>query len=192
MYKETVDEVYKMSENINKQEKDLLFKVLKERFEKHSNRHQNITWENIISQLSENHISSIYKMELTGGQPDAVYLENSLFFIDMAKETPKDRRSICYDEKARVGRKKFPPKTSAFKMAKEMNIEVLDQDMYIKLQEIEDIDLKTSSWIKTPENIRSLGGALYGDKRYNQTFIYHNGADSYYGVRGFRGYIKIY
>ncbi|BCR36257.1 DUF4256 domain-containing protein [Mariniplasma anaerobium] len=181
-----------MSENINKVEQDRLLKVLKERFEKHVKRHQTVSWDDILSHLSEDHIYSIYHMELTGGQPDAVCFENNLFFVDMAKETPKDRRSICYDKKARLGRKKFPPKTSVLEMAEEMKIEVLDKDMYMKLQEIEDIDLKTSSWIKTPENIRKLGGALYGDKRYNETFIYHNGADSYYGVRGFRGYIKIY
>lgn len=181
-----------MSEHSASQEKDLLLKVLKQRFEKHLNRHQNTKWEDVLNYLSEEHIFSIYHMELSGGQPDVVYIDDHLFFIDMAKETPKDRRSICYDEKARLGRKKFPPKTSALEMAKEMHIDILDQEMYIKIQEIEDLDLKTSSWIKTPESIRNLGGALYGDKRYKKTFIYHNGADSYYGVRGFRGYIKIY
>lgn len=180
-----------MIENITAQEKDVLFKVLKERFEKHMKRHQKVSWEDILNYLSEEHIFSIYHMELSGGQPDVLCIDDHLFFIDMAKETPKDRRSICYDEKARLGRKKFPPKTSALEMAKEMQIDVLDQEMYLKLQHIEDLDLKTSSWLKTPDNIRNLGGALYGDKRYKQTFIYHNGADSYYGVRGFRGYIKI-
>lgn len=181
-----------MSKNINMQEQDILFKVLKQRFEKHMHRHQNIKWDDVLTHLSEEHIFAIYHMELTGGQPDVVCFDDQLFFIDMAKETPKDRRSICYDEKARLERKKFPPKTSALEMAKEMKIEVLDEDMYQKVQHIEDIDLKTSSWLKTPEDIRYLGGALYGDKRYKRTFIYHNGAESYYGVRGFRGYIKIY
>jgi hypothetical protein len=177
---------------IEKQEKNILIKVLKQRFEKHAHRHPQLNWDDVWIDLSEENIFSIYHMELTGGQPDVVLMDEHLYFIDMAKETPKDRRSICYDKKARLERKKFPPKTSALEMANEIKIEVLDVYMYKKIQEIEDIDLKTSSWIKTPEKIRSLGGALFGDKRYDQTFIYHNGAESYYGVRGFRGYIKIY
>jgi uncharacterized protein DUF4256 len=180
-----------MSSLINLSEKEILFKVLKQRFEKHVYRHPNINWNDILMKLTEENMFSIYQMELTGGQPDLILIDEHLFFVDMAKETPKDRRSICYDKKARLERKKFPPKTSVMEMADEMKIDVLDEHMYKKIQQIEDIDLKTSSWIKTPETIRYLGGALFGDKRYDQTFIYHNGAESYYRVRGFRGYIKI-
>lgn len=130
-------------------------------------------------------------MEQSGGEPDVVVLEDKLYVIDMVKESPKLRGSLCYDKEARLSRKNFPPASSSLEMAASLGITVLDERMYVKLQDIEDVDLKTSSWILTYEKLRSLGGALFGDKRYQRTFIYHNGADSYYGSRGFRGYITL-
>ncbi len=177
---------------MNLTDKQNLLELLERRFKKHMHRHNQISWDELVLKLSDKMIDTIWQMEETGGQPDAVNIDEHLFYIDMSKESPKDRGSICYDKKAREERKKFPPKTSVFEMLDQMNANLLDESMYKKVQMIEDLDLKTSSWILTPENIRSLGGALFGDKRYNQTFIYHNGADSYYGSRGFRSFIKIY
>jgi len=171
--------------------KEHLMVVLKERFEKHPRRHPGLMWSHIEKHISNNQhlIETLMKMEETGGQPDVTTLGGHLVYIDFSKETPEDRRNLCYDEEARLNRKKFPPATSAEKVAEDIGIELLDEDMYHELQQIEPLDLKTSSWLKSPQAIRDLGGALFGDRRYNRTFIYHNGADSYYGVRGFRGYI---
>lgn len=167
--------------------------LLQKRFEAHMHRHSNIQFSEIKSILLINRdlLDVIYRMEDTGGEPDVVTYENKIYYADFSKESPLGRRNVCYDEKARLSRKKFPPESSALKKALEIGIELLDEDMYHALQKIEPFDLKTSSWIKTPEMIRKLGGALTGDHRYQRTFIYHNGADSYYGVRGFRGYIEI-
>lgn len=176
---------------INKPEKKNLLSILNKRFLKHLHRHQSLVWEDVLTLLSEDNVNSLYLMEKTGGEPDLITLDSGLYYVDMAKETPKYRRSVCYDEEARINRKKFPPKTSALEMALEMNIKLLDEKLYKGVQEIENFDLKTSSWISTPSELRKLGGALFADYRYGRTFIYHNGADSYYGVRGFRGYIKL-
>lgn len=167
--------------------------LLQKRFEAHMHRHSNIQFSEIKSILLINRdlLDVIYRMEDTGGEPDVVAYENKMYYADFSKESPLGRRNVCYDEKARLSRKKFPPESSALKKALEIGIELLDEDMYHALQKIEPFDLKTSSWIKTPEMMRKLGGALTGDHRYQRTFIYHNGADSYYGVRGFRGYIEI-
>ena len=174
------------------EEKALLLR-LETRFNHNMHRHPNLKWEDIMSLLIQNPklMKTISLMEETGGEPDAVILNTELYVIDMVKETPDGRRNTCYDEKARLSRKKFPPETSALALADKIGIKLLDETLYRAIQVIEPLDLKTSSWIATPEDIRSLGGALFGDSRYEHTFIYHNGADSYYGSRGFRGYIEI-
>lgn len=165
-----------------------LLETLKKRFEKNMHRHEGIVFEEIQDKLIK-HQDIILKMEQTGGEPDVVVIDKKMYVVDMVKESPKLRGSLCYDKEARLSRKNFPPATSALEMAASLGITVTDESMYLKLQDIEDFDLKTSSWILTDESLRSLGGALFGDKRYKRTFIYHNGADSYYGSRGFRGYI---
>lgn len=167
-----------------------LLDLLKKRFEKNMHRHQGFVFEEVQEKLIQ-HLDTILKMEETGGEPDVVVLDEKLYVIDMVKESPKLRGSLCYDKEARLARKNFPPASSALEMAASLGISVIDERMYVKLQDIEDVDLKTSSWILTDEKLRSLGGALFGDKRYQRTFIYHNGADSYYGSRGFRGYITL-
>ena len=175
----------------NKQETQI--KILKTRFENHLFRHPNLIWDNVEAFLRKylNILDVVTKMEETGGEPDLYEFDQQLIYVDCSKETPKDRRNLCYDESARLARKKFPPETSAEGLAQAMGIKIVDEALYIKLQSFEAFDLKTSSWLLTPEDLRSLGGALFGDRRYDRTFIYHNGADSYYGVRGFRGYIDI-
>jgi len=167
-----------------------LLETLKKRFEKNMHRHEGCVFEEVQEKLIQ-HLDTILKMEQSGGEPDVVVLEEKLYVIDMAKESPKLRGSLCYDKEARLARKNVPPSSSALEMASSLGISVIDEMMYVKLQNIEDFDLKTSSWILTDESLRSLGGALFGDKRYQRTFIYHNGADSYYGSRGFRGYITL-
>ena len=166
---------------------------LKKRFDDHMHRHPNVRFDDISHLLSSNEtlLKTVISMEKSGGEPDVVVYENQLYYVDFSKETPSGRRNICYDEKARLARKKFPPETSAEALALEIGINILDESMYRHIQVIEPLDLKTSSWLKTPEEVRVLGGALFGDCRYQKTFVYHNGADSYYGVRGFRGYIAI-
>ena len=170
-----------------------LLKILKNGFESNLNRHPNIKWEDVLSKLLDNSIKleALYNMEETGGEPDVVLEENgSYIFYDCAKESPK-RRSLCYDREALESRKKFPPQNNVIDVAKEMGIYILNEDEYRYLQTLGDFDLKTSSWLKTPNEVRTLGGALFGDKRYERTFIYHNGADSYYESRGFRGSLKV-
>lgn len=130
-------------------------------------------------------------MENTVGEPDVYLIDGELYFIDSAKESPQFRRSLCYDKEARINRKTRPALLSVEEMAKDLGIELLNEKLYLKIQEIDDLDDKTSSWLKTEEAVRKNGGAIFGDKRYGRTFIYHNGADAYYGSRGFRGYIKL-
>ncbi|MDA0871840.1 MAG: DUF4256 domain-containing protein [Firmicutes bacterium] len=167
-----------------------LLETLKKRFEKNMHRHEGLVFEEVQEKLIQ-HLDTILKMEQSGGEPDVVVLEDKLYVIDMAKESPKLRGSLCYDKEASLARKNFPPVSSALEMAASLGISLIDEMMYVKLQDIEDFDLKTSSWILTDEKLRSLGGALFGDKRYQRSFIYHNGVDSYYGSRGFRGYITL-
>jgi hypothetical protein len=164
--------------------------ILKTRFHQHRHRHPGLFWEDVEPFLSK-HMDTIDMMEDSGGEPDVVVLEGHWYVVDMVKETPKGRRSLCYDKNARLGRKKFPPSSSVMEMAEMIGISVVDEAMYHHLQAIEAFDEKTSSWILTDANLRAKGGALFGDTRYGRVFIYHNGADSYYESRGFRGYIKI-
>lgn len=168
-----------------------MIETLKKRFEKNMKRHENVKWDDIYKKLDNKVVEIIEQMETFGGEPDVITFKDELYIVDFSKETPKPRTSICYDEEARLSRKKFPPETSAEALAKKIGITLMDEEMYRYLQSLDPIDQKTSSWIKTPEKIRSLGGALFGDYRYQTTFIYHNGADSYYGSRGFRGYMKL-
>ena len=173
--------------------KTTIYEILRRRFDTHMKRHMNLSWDDIVNKLDKKPSlwDLISNMEESGGEPDIFVIGEKLYVIDASKETPKGRLSCCYDEDARLSRKKFPPETSAEMLAKQIGITLVDEKLYHAMQELDDFDLKTSSWISTPQEIRQLGGALFGDKRYNRTFIYHNGADSYYGSRGFRGYFII-
>ncbi|MDP2175577.1 MAG: DUF4256 domain-containing protein [Bacteroidota bacterium] len=178
-----------------KQQEDLLT-TLKTRFEKNMNRHQSLKWENIQAKLLKNpdKLWSLSQMEETGGEPDLVVLDvnsDAYIFYDCSPESPKGRRSICYDHVALLSRKEHPPKNSALNMAKEMGIELINEQQYFELQKFGKFDTKTSTWLKTTEELRALGGAIFGDWRYGRVFIYHNGAESYYGSRGFRGFLSI-
>ena len=181
--------------NTKKNLEDLL-KILKERFEKNMNRHEKLKWETIEAKLkkSQKKLWSLGEMERTGGEPDVVGFDKKTgeyIFCDCSTESPKGRRSLCYDREALEARKKFKPINSVIDMAAELGIELLSEDEYRQLQKFGSFDLKTSSWIKTPSKIRKLGGALFADFRYDTLFIYHNGADSYYAARGFRGILRV-
>lgn len=173
-----------------------LLSMLEHRFHKNMHRHQELVWDEIKTRLVKfpNKLWSLSEMEKTEGEPDVIGYDDTskeYIFIDCSDETPKGRRSICYDEEALNARKENKPRDSAVNMAKQMGIELLDEAQYRDLQDIGQFDVKTSSWVKTPESIRILGGAIFCDRRYNTVFTYHNGADSYYGVRGFRGILKV-
>ncbi len=177
------------------QHKELL-EVLKNRFEKNINRHQDIEWAKVQAKLEANtkKLWSLHEMERTGGEPDVVGHDKKTgeyTFYDCSAESPKQRRSLCYDHQARESRKEFKPKNSAIDMAVAMDIEILTEEQYRNLQKLGKFDTKTSSWLKTPSEIRKLGGAIFADFRYGNIFIYHNGAESYYGIRGFRGSLKV-
>jgi len=173
-----------------------LLMTLKLRFEKHMQRHQGITWAKVQARLEAkpDKLWSLNEMEKTGGEPDVVAFDKKsgeFIFFDCSPETPKERRSLCYDRKALDSRKEHKPKGAAAEMAATMGIELLSEEEYRSLQLLGQFDLKTSSWVKTPESIRKLGGALFCDRRYDHVFTYHNGAESYYGVRGFRGSVRV-
>lgn len=173
-----------------------LLETIKARFEKNSNRHKDINWSNLQSKLESNpeKLKSLHEMERTEGEPDVVDYDkktDEYIFYDCSPESPKGRRSICYDQKALESRKENKPVNSAMKLAAEMGIELLTEEQYRHLQQLGNFDTKTSSWITTPEAIRKLGGALFADFRYNTVFIYHNGAESYYAARGFRGSLRV-
>lgn len=175
---------------------EALFQLLKARFEKHKNRHQGIAWDKVEAKLQANaqKLWSLNEMESSGGEPDVIGYDpqtDEYIFCDCSAESPKGRRSTCYDHEALESRKDHPPADSALNMAKAMGIEMLTEEQYKTLQTLGEFDLKTSSWIKTPDNIRKLGGALFCDRRYDHVFVYHNGAPSYYAARGFRGMIKV-
>lgn len=183
-------------QNLATDQVEELLTTLRERFAKFQDRHSGLKWESVESKLATNSkaLSALYEMERTGGEPDVVkYDANSdtYHFYDCVKESPKERRSVCYDQASREGRKKFPPENSALEMAEVMGVVLLDEDEYRYLQTLGEFDLKTSSWIVTPDAIRTRGGALFGDRRYDAVFIYHNGADSYYAARGWRGRITV-
>lgn len=172
-----------------------LLQVLEARFEKHMNRHQGLVWAKVQAKLEAcpEKLWALNEMERTGGEPDVVSLPgqgNELVFMDCAEESPKGRRSLCYDREALESRKEPKPKDAVVDMAAAMGIELLTEEQYRELQKIEEFDTKTSSWVKTPAEIRKLGGALFCDRRFGMVFVYHNGAESYYAARGFRGCVK--
>lgn len=177
------------------QTKDLLH-TLKTRFEKNMNRHKGLEWTKVQAKLEADpeKLWSLDDMETTGGEPDVIGQDKKsgeFLFCDCSAESPKGRRSICYDREALDSRKEHKPANSAMDMAIEMGIEILSEDQYRELQTLESFDLKTSSWVKTPANIRKLGGALFCDRRFDHIFTYHNGAESYYAARGFRGLLRV-
>ena len=165
--------------------------LLKQRFEEHMNRHPNLTWEDVEQRLTAQIRKVIANMEATGGEPDVVVFKDKIAYVDCCKESPKERRSLCFDEEARRKRKKNPPKSSVQEESESIGIQLLSIQDYQDLQSLEEYDLKTSSWVATPDSIREKGGAVFMEKRYGTVFLYHNGADSYYASRGFRGYIEI-
>ena len=173
-----------------------IFSVLKTRFEKNMNRHKGFEWAKIQARLEVNpeKLWSIDDMEVTGGEPDVVGHDKKsgeYIFYDCSAESPKERRSLCYDREALDARKEHKPKNSAMDMAAEMGIKLLTEQEYRDLQKLGEFDLKTSSWIETPDAIRERGGALFCDRRYDHVFVYHNGAESYYAARGFRGSLRV-
>jgi hypothetical protein len=173
-----------------------LLKILRVRFEKNMNRHKGLKWANVESKLEANteKLWSLYEMERTGGEPDVVDFEKKkgeYIFYDCSAESPAGRRSFCYDREALEQRKEHKPKNNAVDMAAAMGIELLTEEQYRELQKLGSFDTKTSSWVKTPPDIRKLGGAIFCDRRYGNIFVYHNGAESYYAARGFRGLLKV-
>jgi len=189
--------------NINSNKKDLslkqreeLLKALKARFEKNMDRHQDLEWAQVQARLEAHaeKLWSLSEMERTGGEPDVVGLDKKTgecIFYDCSAESPKDRRSLCYDREALEARKEHKPANNAMDVAAAMGIELLTEEQYRALQKLGDFDSKTSSWVQTPSSIRKLGGALFCDRRYDTVFVYHNGAESYYAARGFRGWLRV-
>ncbi len=177
-------------------QREELFKALKDRFEKNRKRHQGLEWAGVQEKLEANagKLWSLNEMEKTGGEPDVIGLDKQtgeFIFCDCSPESPAGRRNFCYDREALVARKKFKPKNSAADAAAAMGVELLSEEEYRELQKLGEFDTKTSSWVKTPAEMRELGGALFCDRRYNRAFVYHNGAESYFGGRGFWGLLKI-
>lgn len=185
-----------MSKKLSAQQSEELLSILKIRFEKNRKRHEGLDWNKVQEKLEDKpeKLWSLNEMDITGGEPDVVgYDEKTgeFIFYDCSAESPKGRRSVCFDHEALEARKEHKPNDSAVNMAAEMGIELLTEEEYRNLQELGEFDLKTSSWIQTPERIRKLDGALFCDRRYNTIFVYHNGAQSYYAARGFRGSLKV-
>jgi len=181
---------------LSPQQREELLSVLKTRFEKNKNRHKGLEWAIIQAKLEANNekLWSLHEMERTGGEPDVVGHDKKTgeyIFYDCSAESPKGRRSICYDREALESRKEHKPENNAMDMAADMGIELLTEEQYRELQQLGNFDTKTSSWIKTPAAIRKLGGALFCDRRYDHVFLYHNGADSYYAARAFRGLARV-
>ena len=184
------------SKTLSSDQQKELIKTLKARFEKNMSRHKGIEWAKVQSKLEGNadKLWSLSEMERTGGEPDVVGQEKKtgeFIFFDCSAETPKERRSVCFDREALDSRKEHKPADNAMDMAESMGIEILTEEQYRELQTLGKFDLKTSSWVQTPPAIRKLGGALFCDRRYDTVFLYHNGASSYYAVRGFRGSLRV-
>ena len=182
--------------SLSKKQREELLKALKARFEKNMNRHEGLAWDQVQDKLESNpeKLWSLSEMERTGGEPDVVGRNNKTgeyIFYDCAPESPKGRRSFCYDREALDGRKENKPKDNAVDVATAMGVELLTEEQYRELQQLGNFDTKTSSWIKTPSNIRKLGGALFCDRRFDTVFVYHNGAESYYAGRAFRGWLRV-
>lgn len=184
------------NKELSAKQREALLKVLKARFEKNTNRHKGIAWEKVRARLEAHpeKFWSLNEMERTGGEPDVVGYDKktgAYIFYDCSPESPKGRRSVCYDPAALKSRKEHKPKQSALGMASAMGVEVLTEEEYHALQKLGEFDTKTSSWLQTPESIRTLGGAIVGDFRYGRVFIGHNGAESYYASRGFRASLRV-
>ncbi|QEY22617.1 DUF4256 domain-containing protein [Psychrobacillus sp. AK 1817] len=184
------------SKEYSPEQREELFETLKDRFEKNMNRHMGLDWVKVQAKLETNtdKLWSLHEMEITGGEPDVVGYDKTtaeFIFYDCSAETPKGRRSVCYDREALESRKKHKPENSVLDMATDMGIELLTEEQYRELQKLGEFDLKTSSWVQTPDNIRKFGGAIFCDRRYDTVFMYHNGADSYYAARGFRGSLRV-
>lgn len=181
---------------VSSEERDELLQTLQVRFEKYRNRHQGLDWSDIRAKLTTfpDKMWSLAAMERTGGEPDVVGRDDTAgeyLFMDCSPESPKGRTAVCYDREGLESRKEHQPKTTAMDLANEMGIELLTEDQYRELQKFGEFDRKTSSWVRTPEEIRKLGGALFGDRRFGRVFIYHNGAQSYYRARAFRGVLRV-
>lgn len=181
---------------LSAEQREELLATLKTRFEKHRNRHKGLEWAKVQAKLEANpeKLWSLSEMERTGGEPDVVGHDkktSEFIFYDCSAETPKGRRSVCYDREGLESRKTARPDDSAMDMAAAMGVELLTEEQYRELQQLGEFDTKTSSWLKTPADIRKLGGALFGDRRYGRVFVYHNGAQSYYAVRAFRGSLRV-
>jgi hypothetical protein len=181
---------------LSKEQREELLKALKTRFEKNLNRHKNLEWPKVQAKLEANpaKLWSLNEMERTGGEPDVVGYDKKTgeyIFYDCSAESPKGRRSICYDREGLESRKEPKPEHNAIDMAAAMGIELLTEEEYRELQKLGNFDTKTSSWMKTPSEIRKLGGAIFGDFRYGNVFVYHNGAESYFGARAFRGSLRV-
>jgi hypothetical protein len=184
------------SRGIKSEQREELLRVLKFRFERNMKRHENLQWLDVVKRLetAPDKLWSLNEMERTGGEPDVVGFDvekREYIFCDCSPESPKGRRSICYDREALESRKEYKPSNNAVDMAAEMGIEILTESRYRELQTLGEFDTKTSSWLKTPADIRKLGGAIFADRRYDTVFVYHNGAESYYGVRGFRAELRV-
>lgn len=185
-----------MKRELSSEQREALLHLLKSRFEKNKQRHPNMEWADVQAKLEAQpeKLWSLQIMEETGGEPDVIGYDtntNEYIFYDCAAESPKGRRSLCYDRAAWESRKEHKPADNAIEMAAEMGIELLTEEEYRALQQLGHFDTKTSSWVKTPANIRKLGGAIFCDRRYNHVFMYHNGAESYYAARGFRGSLRV-
>ena len=186
----------KFNKELFPEQREELLRTLKTRFEKNMNRHKDLEWIKVQAKLEANpkKLWSLNEMERTGGEPDVVDYDDKTaeyIFYDCSVESPRDRRNVCYDREGQEERKSFKPENNAIDMAAAMGIEILTEEQYRKLQKLGNFDTKTSSWVKTPSDIRKLGGALFADRRYNNVFVYHNSAPSYYKVRGFRGSIRV-
>lgn len=182
--------------DLNAKQREKLLETLQARFEKHMSRHKGLDWAKVLAKLEGNaaKLRSLSEMEETGGEPDVIGHDKKTgeyVFYDCAAESPKGRRSVCYDDEAREERKEHKPKASAVGMAAAMGIELLNEEQYCELQKLGPFDAKTSSWLATPAEVRKLGGAVFGDYRYGRVFVYHNGAQSYYAARGFRGSLRV-
>lgn len=186
----------KRNKELSLEQREELLRALKARFEKNMNRHKGIEWAKVQAKLEANteKLWSLNEMEITGGEPDVVghdKKKNEYIFYDCSAESPKGRRSVCYDREALESRKKHKPENNAIDMAITMGIDLLTEEQYRELQKLENFDTKTSSWVETPANIRKHGGAIFCDHRYDTVFVYHNGAESYYAARGFRGSLRV-
>lgn len=181
---------------LSAKDRDALLVTLQVRFEKNPQRHAKLDWTAVRKRLeaAPAKLATLQQMEATGGEPDVIGQDaksGEFLFVDCSAQSPAARQSLCYDREALDGRKKFPPKGCVTELAESIGVEMLDEEQYLALQKLGEFDTKTSSWLKTPPEIRKLGGAIYGDRRYNRVFIGHNGADSYYSGRGFRGLLKV-